>query len=220
MLGGPPCRLGAVASFSRVLQQALEAGADYVLLADQDDVWTASKIGMQLEVAQHLESESAWEQPVLVHSDLSVVAADLRIIHPSFVGYERLPHAPSNPLGTLLLQNYVTGCTILVNRPLLEIALPIPVDVRDARLVVGALRRCDREHSFPGATRPSCTGNTPATKSAVTRLIKHRATSARERAGRRFREHRAHLRAAIVQAESLIERLDDRGLGGEFATAP
>jgi hypothetical protein len=40
--------------------------------------------------------------------------------------YEKLRHEPHNPIHVLLTQNLVTGCSVVINRNLLELATPIP----------------------------------------------------------------------------------------------
>ena len=44
-------RLGPAASFGCLLEQAVAAGARYVALADQDDVWLARKVGPTAHIA-------------------------------------------------------------------------------------------------------------------------------------------------------------------------
>jgi hypothetical protein len=66
---------------------------------------------------------------VLVHTDLQLIDGNDRVIHPSFMQFQRIHHEPSAPLGTLLVQNFVTGCAMVVNRPLLALAVPVPADV-------------------------------------------------------------------------------------------
>ena len=40
---------GPIGNFTLLLQHASDAGADYVFLCDQDDVWLPNKIGDQLD---------------------------------------------------------------------------------------------------------------------------------------------------------------------------
>lgn len=125
------CRLGARGNFARILQWACDTGATYVACADQDDVWEPHKLRRQLDAMQRLESGShqADRQPALVHTDLSVVDEHLQLIHPSLREYGGLPvlgPSAADRLRTLLLHNCVTGCTTLLNRPLLELSLPLP----------------------------------------------------------------------------------------------
>ena len=119
-------RLGATANFGAVLEAALARQADYFFLADQDDVWQPDKIQRQLEAMRALEKNSPAEMPLLVHSDLTVVDAELQVLHPSFMTFQGIGHEDRSPLRTLLLQNFVTGCTCLMNRALVELALPVP----------------------------------------------------------------------------------------------
>ena len=76
-----------------------------------------------------MEREYAPCTLLLYYSDLEVVDQNLRQIHPSFMRYEELEHEAHNPLQVLSTQNFVTGCTVLVNRTLLEFATPIPDEI-------------------------------------------------------------------------------------------
>lgn len=117
---------GAAANFDFLLRAAWEQGAVYVMLMDQDDVWRADKIERQLALMRVEEHRLGTGVPVLVHSDLELIDREGRTTHPSFMRFQHIRDEPSAPLRTLLVQNYVTGCATLVNRSLLEIALPIP----------------------------------------------------------------------------------------------
>jgi rhamnosyltransferase len=118
--------LGPAASFGVLLEHALNAGAGYVALADQDDVWSPTKIARGLESMLRHEGQIGESKPILVHTDLTVVREDLRLVHRSFLAYQGLRNLADSPLGTLLIQNFVTGCTTLINRRLLQVAVPLP----------------------------------------------------------------------------------------------
>ena len=119
-------RQGPSQNFGLLMQKAYELGARYVMLADQDDVWLPNKLEHSLRRMQQAEQASGPETPLLVHADLSVVDERLQMIHPSMTAYAGICRNPRDPLRTLLVYNFVTGCTALLNRPLLEAALPIP----------------------------------------------------------------------------------------------
>jgi len=118
--------LGAAGSFGVLLEHVLRLDAPYVALADQDDLWCPAKIARELELMLRREQQAGPRKPLLVHSDLSVVGHDLTPVHRSFLKYQGLSHEAKFPLGRLLLQNFVTGSTVLLNRSLLESATPVP----------------------------------------------------------------------------------------------
>jgi glycosyltransferase involved in cell wall biosynthesis len=122
-------RLGTARSFGELLRRVSKVGVDYVFLCDQDDVWRPDKVARQLNALRAAETDVGCDQPVLVHSDLAIVDAELRPVAPSFASHLRLRPESTEPLRTLLVQNFVTGSTIAINRPLLELALPFPDDV-------------------------------------------------------------------------------------------
>lgn len=112
-------RLGPVGNYGRLLQRS---ASDYVLFCDQDDVWEPGKIESLLGLARAEERPGV---PLLVHSDLTVVDRDLRVIAPSFWHYQFIrPERCQWP--RLLVQNVVTGSASLLNAALREAALPIP----------------------------------------------------------------------------------------------
>ncbi len=114
--------LGVVGSFASLLR---EAKAPYAALSDQDDVWVPHKLRTLLGVMRDLESRHGIGTPLLVHSDLTVVDETLRERHSSFWRYSGFDPR-STSLARLLIKNTVTGCASLVNRALIELALPIP----------------------------------------------------------------------------------------------
>jgi glycosyltransferase involved in cell wall biosynthesis len=114
--------LGCVANVNRLLQATK---APYVALADQDDFWFPQKLEQSFKRLQQMEEQYGSETPLLVHSDLELVDKD-----GTPLGYSYIERQHLDPLRTasidLALTNVVTGCTVLLNRALLEKALPIP----------------------------------------------------------------------------------------------
>jgi rhamnosyltransferase len=118
---------GAIGNFAVLMEVALEEGADYLFLADQDDIWRPEKLSIMLAAIQELEQKAA-DLPLLVHCDLEVVDEGLHPIAKSFIRFSRLSPTRAD-LGLLLCQNQVTGCASLFNRRLLELACPVPREV-------------------------------------------------------------------------------------------
>jgi glycosyltransferase involved in cell wall biosynthesis len=120
--------LGVTQNFARLMQAALDGGADYVAMSDQDDVWHREKLKILLDEMQKIESSNTTTIPILVHSDLEVVDRVMCTINTSFMDYAGISPAPPR-LEHLLCQNIVTGCACLINRTLLKLALPVSREV-------------------------------------------------------------------------------------------
>ncbi len=117
---------GVLGNFGRLMQASADDGvANYIAFCDQDDVWLPPKTERLLAAVQALEAAHSPVTPCLAHSDLTVVDRDLQVLSPSFAAYQRIPPADITPR-TLLSVNQVTGCATLVNRALLQLALPLP----------------------------------------------------------------------------------------------
>jgi len=117
--------VGVVKSFNKLLEYSLEnTENEYIMFCDQDDMWYQEKIEKTLQKMQELEKRYG-NVPLLVHTDLEVVDENINLISPSFMKYQNLdPQYDS--LNRLLLQNTITGCTMMINKKLAQLALPIP----------------------------------------------------------------------------------------------
>jgi|UPI00036ADAC8 glycosyltransferase involved in cell wall biosynthesis len=117
--------LGAKGNFAQLLHSAHDKQVDYVLFADQDDVWANDKIAQLYTLMEEMEVKYD-DAPIMIYSDMSVVDYNLKKIAPSFMNYMNMYHKSSHALQVLLAQNFVTGCTMMFNRALMNIAYPIP----------------------------------------------------------------------------------------------
>jgi glycosyltransferase involved in cell wall biosynthesis len=119
----PSGRLDIPGAFECLLENST---SPYVAFCDQDDVWHLDKLRLLRERILQLEGDSEEKTPVLVHSDLRVVNDELVELADSFWKYQKLNPSKMQSLERLLLQNCVTGCATMVNRALVDRALPIP----------------------------------------------------------------------------------------------
>jgi glycosyltransferase involved in cell wall biosynthesis len=117
-------RRGAVAGFGWLLER-VPADASYVMCADQDDLWLPTKIARTLAAMR--AAESAAPGPVLVHTDMTVVDAQLRVIADSFWRYSGMDPEPVS-LRRVIVQNVATGATAMLNRPLRALVGALPAD--------------------------------------------------------------------------------------------
>ncbi|MDG2979017.1 glycosyltransferase family 2 protein [Latilactobacillus curvatus] len=107
-----PQNLRVIGSFLKLLEST---EADYYMFCDQDDVWLPDKVQVTLDKMLTLEAENN-QQPILVHTDLRIVNQDLKATSESMIKTQNLDPLPS--FGRLLVQNSVTGCTMMINQNL------------------------------------------------------------------------------------------------------
>lgn len=119
-------RLGVRGSFSVLMRHGLKENCRYVRFVDQDDVWVPDGIRRLWLTMRSAERRFGPHCPLLVHSDLEVVGPNLEPIADSFLAFQGLRHEPVDPLKTLLVQNFVTGCAMMMNSALLKHATPAP----------------------------------------------------------------------------------------------
>lgn len=102
--------------------------AEYIALSDQDDIWYPKKLETLLKKMLELEAKSAKHLPILVHSELELIDHNMQFTGKLYTKNELInPYRQS--LNDLLITNVVTGCSTLLNRPLVTKALPFPEEV-------------------------------------------------------------------------------------------
>ena len=98
--------------------------ANYIMFSDQDDVWHPDKVSKTLGKMREIEIDS--DVPALVHTDLRVVDQNLNVIAPSFCEYSNI-NGDRLLLNQMLVQDVVTGCTVMINHALAaltDVAVP------------------------------------------------------------------------------------------------
>ncbi len=116
-------RLGPKKNFEQAIRNCR---GKYIALSDQDDVWLPHKLKHTLSVLKMGENRYGVDVPLLVHTDLYVVDKYGMLLNSSFMQLQHIRHVDQNPLRTLLVQNFVTGCTTVMNRVLVEKSQPFP----------------------------------------------------------------------------------------------
>ncbi len=117
ILSSAPCG-NAKDNFFSIMRQV---HAPYVMFCDQDDFWLPKKVELTLQLMKELEQEEE-NLPALVFTDLSVVDRDLNFIAERMSNYQRLD-PKRTAAKDLMIQNIITGCTVMINSSLAELAL-------------------------------------------------------------------------------------------------
>ena len=91
--------------------------APYFMFCDQDDVWLPEKIEKTYRWMKAVEQD----KPALVFTDLQVVDQDGKLVAPRMSEYQKLNMKKSRA-EDFLAENVVTGCTVMINRQLVDLA--------------------------------------------------------------------------------------------------
>lgn len=118
-------RLGASGNFGALLEHI---EARYVMFCDQDDVWLSDKVALTLAAMRDLEQRHGEHLPLMVHTDLKVADERLALRAESFWRFSRIHPERLDRLPRVLMQNFATGCTVMVNQPLVTLARPLPTE--------------------------------------------------------------------------------------------
>lgn len=114
----------AAGNFDRLMQAST---ADYVLFADQDDLWRPGKVAATIAALRTAEAEGGGaSRPAMAFCDLALVDGAGQPLHASFRAFQGLDAAAGVRFERLLLNNVVTGCAMGVNRAAVTVSGPLP----------------------------------------------------------------------------------------------
>jgi glycosyltransferase involved in cell wall biosynthesis len=201
--------LGVVGNFAALLSRS---AADYVMLADQDDIWYPNKIRDSLHENQALQAQNCnGDRPVLVFTDLHVVGEELNVLNESFIRMQGLESLRGPSFVQLLTQNVAPGCTMMMNRSLIDAALPIPSEaaMHDWWLILVAAAL----GNIGFIAKP-----TMAYRQHGSNLIGAKSLSLRD-APMRIAKYRSRLRQAQRQAGQMVYRYSERMRNEDVAAA-
>jgi glycosyltransferase involved in cell wall biosynthesis len=103
--------------------------ADHVLWADQDDIWQPNRVSETRALLQASERARGRDTPTFVFTDVTPTDAQLRPMNSSYFRFKRVtPETVVRSLSQCLVCPPMVGCAAGINRALLDLALPVPID--------------------------------------------------------------------------------------------
>lgn len=117
--------LGYVKNF---LMGIKRAGAPYIMLCDQDDIWREDKVEKTLCAMKEAEKEKP-EKPVLVFTDAECFDSDTEKTLGFFHEMSHLD-VKKVDIAHLFMENKCIGCTIMMNRAVLPYLEELPEEIR------------------------------------------------------------------------------------------
>jgi hypothetical protein len=115
--------LGVTGNYNAVLAAATTS---WVMSADPDDVWLPGKIPRTCQAMRRAEAEFGATTPIAICTDAAVVDGAGRTIAPSYWRWSRLGLTRIGEAPRVAMESVALGSTMMMNRALLDAALPIP----------------------------------------------------------------------------------------------
>jgi hypothetical protein len=115
--------LGVTGNFNAVLGVST---AQWIMSADPDDVWLPGKMGRTFQAMREAESQFGAATPLAICTDAEVVDGAGQAIAPSYWRWSRIELSRIGDITGVAMESAALGSTMMVNRALLERALPIP----------------------------------------------------------------------------------------------
>ena len=114
--------LGFVKNFEELLNNSKE---DWVMFSDQDDYWLENKIEKYVAIL-NTSSEDVLKKPMLIHSNSFICDDNLEIIKDEFINSKI---ANKYNEDDFYFAYFVQGSTVLINRAIIDLALPFSKNV-------------------------------------------------------------------------------------------
>lgn len=128
--------IGLVDSINILLTKST---GDYIMFADQDDIWLENKIEESLRYLQNIERENV-DLPIMICTDAKVYDSRTKtIIHDSFFKSQKYIKGVVGNKAKMLALNEIQGCTIIINKLSKKYIYPIPTFMRIHDMWIGVI---------------------------------------------------------------------------------
>lgn len=118
--------LGPVGNYNAVLSATT---SHWIMLADSDDVWRPGKMSLTLQAMRAAETTHGTATPIIVFTDAEVVDEQLRPLAKSYWRWSRANLAAAHVFHRLVVDSPAISSTMMVNRALIDLALPMPATI-------------------------------------------------------------------------------------------
>ena len=108
---------GSTYNFSSLYKYAKNQGYDFIMFSDQDDIWDENKIKDSVELIER------YNQPSLLYTNFFIWDSDNGDCNKAFT------HRYDESFEKIFVQNWLYGCTMLLNKALIDRIEYIPEDV-------------------------------------------------------------------------------------------
>lgn len=129
-----PENIGLIKSLNELSNE--EPHGDYMMFADQDDVWLPNKIQLTMEKLKCCENSNQ-NEPIMICTDAICVDESLNVISKSFFASQKFPADTFGDINRMIALNVIQGCTIILNRHAANIAFPIPAFMNVHDMYIG-----------------------------------------------------------------------------------
>jgi len=117
-------RLGAQLNFGALMQAVSTIDFDYCMFSDQDDVWDEDKVLKSLNAIIMNSTNDNYTGPALLHTDFQYVDKELNTLERPINPAVKLKDIRKK-IALIANDSYLFGCTMILNKSLLELAIPV-----------------------------------------------------------------------------------------------
>jgi len=102
----------------------IDKNYQYIMFCDQDDIWLKNKIEKTLLKMNEIENHYSVSKPCMVYSNLQIVDKDLNSLNSNMFKLNNY-YTKKDNIYKLMVGNYITGNTIMINKIAMNFLLPI-----------------------------------------------------------------------------------------------
>jgi rhamnosyltransferase len=120
--------VGQNSNFDLLMKECVNENG-YFMFADQDDVWFTQKIELSLKRIESIEKSENFDTPILIYTNYYVSTSNL--IKNKIAYKKKQNYSKNEVISRIFVQNWIMGCTVLINKSLLNLSINIPTEAKN-----------------------------------------------------------------------------------------